>query len=218
MRTLSGSVGIVVRLLICLTLLSTAVSSQSVPADSLLSGAGLSFGQKLWITPIALFQRISYATPALRCQFEPSCSHFMAQSIARHNVIKGLVIGADRLIRCNPFAFQYHLNDNPGQFSVDGRLLDPVPDGENRTRPGIHTIGSIIPGLGRVLAGRPGDGFLSFITVTTLGAVTLRAHQHGSMGGTAVFGSLTALFWLADFYAASRTERPNSAVKKSAIP
>jgi putative component of membrane protein insertase Oxa1/YidC/SpoIIIJ protein YidD len=204
----------VARLLIYLVLLSTAVSSQSVPADSLLSGAELSFGQKLSIKPIALFQRFSYATPGLHCQFEPSCSHFMALSIARHNVIKGLVIGTDRLIRCNPFAFQYHQKEHPGQFSVDGRLLDPVPGGENRTRPNIHTICSIIPGLGRALAGRPGDGILSFITVVTLGAVTYQAHQRGSMGGTAVFGSLTAVFWLADFYAASRATRINNSMSE----
>ncbi len=202
----SGYVGIVVRLLVFLALLPTGVSSQTIPADSLLSGADLSLGQKLWITPIALFQRVSYATPALRCQFEPSCSHFMAQAIVRHDVIKGLVLGADRLIRCNPFAFQYHLAAQPLRFSVDGRLLDPVPGRENRARLSINTVYSIIPGLGRALAGRPGDGFLSFITVVTLWAVTYQAHQRGSMGGTAVFGSLTALFWLADFYAASRAK------------
>ncbi|UCD36779.1 MAG: hypothetical protein JSW54_08015, partial [Fidelibacterota bacterium] len=64
------------RLLVLLALLSPVAAAQTVPADTLLARSDLSLVQKLWIAPIALFQRLSYATPALGCQFEPSCSHF----------------------------------------------------------------------------------------------------------------------------------------------
>ncbi|MEE9162836.1 MAG: membrane protein insertion efficiency factor YidD [Candidatus Neomarinimicrobiota bacterium] len=208
--------GIVVRILTLLALLMNAGAAQTVPADSLLSGMDLLHRQKLSIAPIALFQRMSYAAPGMNCQFEPSCSHFMAQAIARHDVVKGLVMGTDRLIRCNPFAFQYHLKEQPDQFSVDGRMMDPVPGGDNRTRLSANTAYSIIPGLGRALAGHGGDGLVSFLTVATLAAVTARAHQGDNVGATVTLGSLTAVFWIADFYAASRTRTSHGDGKRSA--
>lgn len=142
----------------------------------------------------------------------------MALAIAEHYVLKGLVIGTDRLIRCNPFAFQYHVDEHPGQFNVDGRLLDPVPGPANKMRLNKYTAFSIIPGFGRALAGRPGDGLFSFVSVATLAAVTIRAHQRGSTGGVVVGGSLTTLFWLADFYGASRVNRADNGVEERRPP
>ncbi len=46
------------------------------------------------------------------CRFEPSCSCFAEEAIARHGVIRGSALGLHRLARCHPF--------HPGGF-------DPVP-------------------------------------------------------------------------------------------
>jgi putative membrane protein insertion efficiency factor len=37
------------------------------------------------------------------CRFEPSCSTFTEQAIARHGVLRGSALGLTRLLRCHPF-------------------------------------------------------------------------------------------------------------------
>jgi uncharacterized protein len=37
------------------------------------------------------------------CRFEPTCSIYMYQAIKRKGILKGLALGAKRLLRCNPF-------------------------------------------------------------------------------------------------------------------
>ncbi|MFO0689548.1 MAG: membrane protein insertion efficiency factor YidD [Myxococcota bacterium] len=37
------------------------------------------------------------------CRFEPSCSVFAEQAIARHGMRRGLGLAAARILRCHPF-------------------------------------------------------------------------------------------------------------------
>jgi len=67
----------------------------------------------LFLGIIHLYQKIiSPALPQNTCRFHPSCSHYTYQAIYKYGVIKGTLMGAYRILRCNPF--------NEGGY-------DPVP-------------------------------------------------------------------------------------------
>jgi putative membrane protein insertion efficiency factor len=58
----------------------------------------------LAIAPIRLYQRL--VSPALgqRCRYYPSCSEYAVQAIRRFGILRGLILAAWRLLRCNPFS------------------------------------------------------------------------------------------------------------------
>jgi putative membrane protein insertion efficiency factor len=56
------------------------------------------------VAPIIFYQRaISPALPR-RCKYEPTCSRYAVQAIKRYGILKGLILAAWRLLRCNPFS------------------------------------------------------------------------------------------------------------------
>ena len=58
----------------------------------------------LAVAPIRLYQRaISPAIPQ-RCKYYPSCSHYAAAAIRRYGILRGLVLAAWRVLRCNPWS------------------------------------------------------------------------------------------------------------------
>ena len=70
----------------------------------------------LWA--IRWYQR--YVSPGIgpACRFQPTCSAYTYDAIERYGVLRGVAMGAWRILRCNP------LND--GGF-------DPVPDRKTAT-------------------------------------------------------------------------------------
>jgi putative membrane protein insertion efficiency factor len=58
----------------------------------------------LLIAPIRLYQRWISPAFAPRCRYYPSCSEYAAQSIRELGPIRGLILAAWRLLRCNPFS------------------------------------------------------------------------------------------------------------------
>jgi uncharacterized protein len=51
-------------------------------------------GYQRWISPLF---------PA-RCKYYPSCSEYAVQAIGRYGILRGSVLAAWRLLRCNPFS------------------------------------------------------------------------------------------------------------------
>lgn len=77
-------------------------------------------------------RRISPAFPR-RCRYEPSCSSYAAESIARFGVIRGVLLAAWRLLRCNPFSHG-GFDPVPERFTLKVGPVDPaVHHGEAHT-------------------------------------------------------------------------------------
>lgn len=65
--------------------------------------ASLGAGQRAAIAAIGLYRRFSRLFPR-RCRYEPTCSSYAAQAIERYGILRGLVLGAWRIMRCNPWS------------------------------------------------------------------------------------------------------------------
>lgn len=63
--------------------------------------------------------------PAAGCRFHPSCSHYAAEALRTHGLLRGVVLAAWRLLRCTP-------------LSAGG--LDPVPPRASPQRPHCERI------------------------------------------------------------------------------
>ncbi len=57
-----------------------------------------------FLAPIRFYQR--FISPGLprRCKYEPTCSAYAVQAIRELGVIRGAILAAWRLVRCNPFS------------------------------------------------------------------------------------------------------------------
>lgn len=55
------------------------------------------------IAPIRAYQAVSRLFPR-RCRYEPTCSTYALQAIERYGILRGLVLGTWRVLRCNPWS------------------------------------------------------------------------------------------------------------------
>jgi putative membrane protein insertion efficiency factor len=56
------------------------------------------------LAPIRLYQRV--ISPALpkRCKYHPSCSQYAIEALRRYGPLRGSVLAAWRVLRCNPWS------------------------------------------------------------------------------------------------------------------
>ena len=70
----------------------------------------------LFLVPLRLYRTL--ISPALgpRCRYHPSCSAYAEQAIRELGIVRGTILAAWRLARCNPFS-------HGGYDPVEGRRL-----------------------------------------------------------------------------------------------
>lgn len=62
------------------------------------------FARRVAVAPIVVYQRVISPAFPRHCKYEPTCSRYAAQAIRRYGILRGLVLAAWRLLRCNPFS------------------------------------------------------------------------------------------------------------------
>ena len=60
--------------------------------------------RRIAVAPIAVYQRLISPAFPRRCKYEPTCSAYAVQAIREYGILRGLVLAAWRLLRCNPFS------------------------------------------------------------------------------------------------------------------
>jgi putative membrane protein insertion efficiency factor len=61
-------------------------------------------GRAVVLAPVVAYRRL--ISPALprRCKYEPTCSRYAVQAVGEYGILRGLVLAAWRLLRCNPWS------------------------------------------------------------------------------------------------------------------
>ncbi|MFL5826330.1 MAG: membrane protein insertion efficiency factor YidD [Thermoleophilaceae bacterium] len=54
--------------------------------------------------PIRLYQRLISPAMPRRCKYHPTCSEYAVQAVRSYGILRGLVLAAWRLLRCNPWS------------------------------------------------------------------------------------------------------------------
>lgn len=73
---------------------------------------------------ITLHQKIVSSSQGDVCNFSPSCSNFGKKSIEKYGALWGSLMAVDRLMRCNPWAYQ-HFNTYYSGIK-NHKIYDPV--------------------------------------------------------------------------------------------
>ena len=72
---------------------------------------------------IRLYQRFISSQDGPACNFVPSCSRFGMACIQEYGMVRGLLLTADRLLRCNGLqSWHYHKDPRTGKH------IDPISD------------------------------------------------------------------------------------------
>ncbi len=72
---------------------------------------------------IRLYQKFISSQDSPACNFHPTCSRFGMACVQEYGVVRGILLAADRLLRCNGSQSQHYHKD-----SVTGKYIDPVLD------------------------------------------------------------------------------------------
>jgi len=57
-----------------------------------------------------------------RCRFYPSCSHYAEDAIGAHGLVRGSVLAAWRILRCNPFG-RGGIDEAPRRFALHDAVI-----------------------------------------------------------------------------------------------
>jgi putative membrane protein insertion efficiency factor len=92
------------------------------------------------VSLIRLYQRVISAALPRRCKYEPTCSAYAISAVRTLGVLRGTVLAAWRLLRCNPFS-------RGGYDPVEAQTLFRSPGSPSSSRPKGSEAGDARSGL-----------------------------------------------------------------------
>jgi putative membrane protein insertion efficiency factor len=57
-----------------------------------------------FLVPIRLYQRLMSPLLPARCKYHPTCSAYAAEAVRSYGPLRGTILTAWRLLRCNPLS------------------------------------------------------------------------------------------------------------------
>lgn len=81
--------------------------------------------KRLLLTPIDAYQRWISPSRPRRCRYEPTCSAYVREAVERFGAMRGLLLGAWRLLRCNPLSHG-GFDPVPKRFTLRVGPVDPA--------------------------------------------------------------------------------------------
>ncbi len=60
--------------------------------------------KRLCLALLLIYKRTLSPITGTRCAYTPTCSMYSYDAISKHGVVKGILMTAERLLRCTPFA------------------------------------------------------------------------------------------------------------------
>jgi putative membrane protein insertion efficiency factor len=56
------------------------------------------------LAPLHLYRRVISPLLPSRCRYYPTCSDYAVQAVRRYGILRGSVLAAWRVVRCNPWS------------------------------------------------------------------------------------------------------------------
>ena len=136
--------------------------------------------------------------------------HIIIIFLIVNGLLKGSILSADRIIRCNPSAYHYQIKINGAYNDNDGRLIDfvnPISYNKSNKSPTVAAILSLIPGLGRIYSGRFYDGLNSMITIGLTGKAAKQSIDNNNKTLSPILSGAFIMFYIADIYGGWRSAK-----------
>ena len=205
---------------IIIIILSTTLlfSQDFYPADSLYQNKNTGAIKRLSILPIMFWQRISYNNDVFNCQFYPSCSNYCAKAFTKYGVLKGSIISLDRITRCNPAAYYYHLKLNRPYYERDGRMIDTIEQSSfaksSKSPTLAATYSLLIPGFGRAYSNRKWDAVFGASTFLLISNSAYKNFQKDNFSRASILGVASILIYASEIYGSWRAAKYYQIKKK----
>ena len=60
--------------------------------------------RRVAVAPVLAYQRVVSPLLPRRCKYEPTCSAYAVQAVRELGVVRGTILAAWRVLRCNPWS------------------------------------------------------------------------------------------------------------------